>query len=120
MKEVLQGILVRLELIEQKLDKLQKAPEPLQHYLAAEQLLSAKETAAYLHLSVARIYCLVCEGRLKPLQRKKRGRILFSQSLLDDYLSVNPITVSDFIILQSMFVNKKVCPNNSIQIGIVM
>lgn len=89
MKEVLQEILTRLELIEQKLDKLQQAEKPLQPYLAVEQLLSVKDTAAYLHLSVARIYCLVCEGKLKPLQRKKHGRILFSQSQLNDYLSVN-------------------------------
>lgn len=89
-EDVLQEILTRLEQIEQKLDKLQRTQEPLQPYLAADQLLSAKETAAYLHLSVARIYCLVCEGKLAPLQRKRRGRILFSQSQLNDYLSANP------------------------------
>lgn len=89
MKEVLQGILIRLELIEQKLDKLQQVDKPLQPYLAEEELLSVKDTAAYLHLSVARIYCLVCEGKLSPLQRKKHGRILFSRSQLNDYLSAN-------------------------------
>jgi excisionase family DNA binding protein len=49
--------------------------------------LSMEQAATYLHLSVSRIYCLISEGQLHPLQRKKYGRILFRPSDLNEYLT---------------------------------
>lgn len=46
--------------------------------------LTVQEAAAFTGLSVSSIYRLVREKQLHPLQRLKRGRLLFlKQSLLD-------------------------------------
>lgn len=52
-----------------------------------DKLLSIKEAAGYLHLSVSRMYSLIYEGKLKPIQRRKNSKILFSTLELDSYLS---------------------------------
>ncbi len=52
-----------------------------------DKLLSIKEAAAYLHLSVSRMYSLIYEGKLKPIQRMKNSKILFSTQELDNYLA---------------------------------
>ena len=52
-----------------------------------DKLLSIKEAAAYLHLSVSRMYRLIYEGKLKPIQRRKNSKILFSTQELDNYLA---------------------------------
>lgn len=48
--------------------------------------LSIQQAAEYLHLSQSRIYDLVYRGRLKPLQHRKHGRILFTKETLNQYL----------------------------------
>ena len=52
-----------------------------------DKLLSIKEAAGYLHLSVSRMYSLIYEGKLKPIQRRKNSKILFSTLELDSYLA---------------------------------
>ena len=52
-----------------------------------DKLLSIKEAASYLHLSVSRMYSLIYEGKLKPIQRRKNSKILFSTQELDNYLA---------------------------------
>ena len=52
-----------------------------------DKLLSIKEAASYLHLSVSRMYSLIYEGKLKPIQRRKNSKIIFSTQELDSYLA---------------------------------
>jgi excisionase family DNA binding protein len=47
------------------------------------------EAAAYLRLSVARIYELLYTGKLHSVQRKKYCRILFTTEQLNQYLYEN-------------------------------
>ncbi len=44
------------------------------------------EAAAYLRLSVPRVYELVYTGKLQPIQRKKYSRLLFSADVLNHFL----------------------------------
>ena len=52
-------------------------------------IYNSQQAADYLHLSLSRIYCLISEGKLEPIQRKRKGRILFSPDSLNSYLSQN-------------------------------
>ena len=44
------------------------------------------EAAAYLRLSVPRVYELVYTGKLQPIQHKKYSRLLFSAEALNHFL----------------------------------
>lgn len=79
-----------LKLIEQKLDVLAEELRIIKTALLSlgnsSPPLSLREAAAYLHLSQSRVYDLVYIGKLKPLQHRKGGRILFSRESLNQYL----------------------------------
>jgi len=71
-----------------------------------DKLLSMKQAAGYLHLSVSRMYSLIYEGKLKPIQRRKNSKILFSTQELDSYLAENYERLPELLISNSK--NKKV------------
>jgi excisionase family DNA binding protein len=79
-----------LKLINRKLDTLTEELQSIKTALISlgnnSPPLSLGEAAAYLHLSKSRIYDLVYIGKLKPLQHRKGGRILFSRESLNQYL----------------------------------
>ena len=79
-----------LKLIQQKLDALAEELCTLKTALVSlgnnSPPLSLREAAAYLHLSQSRVYDLIYMGKLKPLQHRKGGRILFSRESLNQYL----------------------------------
>lgn len=83
------------ELIHLKLDHLTTELATIKANLKSLQSnsppLSLKQAAAYLHLSVSRVYDLVYSGKLKPLQHRKGGRILFSREILNKYLYENKV-----------------------------
>lgn len=82
-----EAIQQKLEQIDQKLDFLIRASGRKQHL--SGQLLNVQQAADYLHISPSHLYALIYEGKLKPMQRKKHGRILFTRELLDEYLKTN-------------------------------
>lgn len=49
-------------------------------------LLSLKQAGDFLHLSVSRMYCLIYQKKLIPVQRTGRSKILFSKEELNRYL----------------------------------
>lgn len=87
MNEKLNKILRQLALINEKLDSLSHLSVERNIVKTDNKPLSAKEAASYLHLSLSRIYCLITEGKLKPLQKKKYARLLFTIDQLNEYLS---------------------------------
>lgn len=80
-----QDLLLRQQKLDQilseisQLKALLRLPQPSQTY-------SMEEAANYLHLSRSRLYTLVYAGKISPLQHRKRGRLVFSQDALDQYL----------------------------------
>jgi excisionase family DNA binding protein len=89
MNEKLNKILRQLALINEKLDCLSHFSVERNIAKTDNKPLSAKEAAGYLHLSLSRIYCLINEGKLKALQKKKYARLLFTTDQLNEYLSEN-------------------------------
>ncbi len=82
MKEELQKINRKLDLILSEVSRFQKL-----HFLPnSEETFTIKEAAKKLNLSVHRIYALIYEGKLKPLQREKYSRIQFTQEILNQYI----------------------------------
>ena len=51
-----------------------------------DQPLSVAQAAGFLGLSVSTIYKLVHFKKIQPLQRKKRGRLLFTRETLLQFL----------------------------------
>ncbi len=47
--------------------------------------LTMTQAAAYLQLSQSRIYSLIYEKQLKPIQRQKGSKIFFTTQELDNY-----------------------------------
>ena len=82
MKEEFQNINQKLDLLFIELSKLRS----LQSFSNNEETFTIKEAAKKLSLSVARVYALIYEGKLKPLQREKYSRIQFTQEILNKYL----------------------------------
>ncbi len=82
MKEDLQEINKKLDLILIEVSKQRS----LHSFSNNEETFTIKEAAKKLNLSVARVYALIYEGKLKPLQRKKYSRIQFTQEILNQYL----------------------------------
>lgn len=87
MNEKLNKILRQLVLINEKLDSLSHFSVERNIVKTDNKPLSAKEAASYLHLSLSRIYSLINEGKLKPLQKRKYARLLFTTDQLTEYLS---------------------------------
>jgi excisionase family DNA binding protein len=83
MNEELKLIHQKLDTLIAKLDKIQSRSSTLEINSGP---FSLQEAAAYLHLSVSRVYSLVHAGRLQTLQHTKRGRHLFSKEHLNQYL----------------------------------
>lgn len=52
-----------------------------------ERPLSMKQAADFLHLSISRMYGLIYEKKLIPLQRTGRSKILFSIQELNRFLN---------------------------------
>lgn len=52
-----------------------------------ERPLSMKQAADFLHLSISRVYGLIYEKKLMPLQRMGRSKILFSIRELNRFLN---------------------------------
>ena len=82
MKEEFQKIHQKLDLLLIEVGKL-----GTQHSLkSSEETFTIKEAAKKLNLSVARVYALIYDGKLQPLQREKYSRIQFTQKILNQYL----------------------------------
>lgn len=81
-----------LKTLHQKLDLLLfevreiKAQNAL---LNTETLFSISEAAKKLKLSTSRVYALIYEGKLHPVQREKYSRIQFNTQSLNQYLYEN-------------------------------
>jgi predicted DNA-binding transcriptional regulator AlpA len=81
MKNELQKINHKLDLILNEVKKLQQSNSPPN----TEETFTIQEAAKKLNLSKSRVYALIYEGKLIPLQREKYSRIQFNQSILNQY-----------------------------------
>lgn len=81
MKDELQKINHRLDLILNEVRKLQKANAPPGN----NETFTIDEAAKKLNLSKSRVYALIYEGKLIPRQREKYSRIQFNQTILNQY-----------------------------------
>jgi hypothetical protein len=86
MKQELQQLSERITHMEQLLEEL------IHHFgekdigMGKEKPLSLKQAADFLHLSVSRMYSLIYEKKLFPIQRTSRSKILFTQQELNRFL----------------------------------
>ena len=85
MKQELQDINQKLDLLLIEIRKLRS----LHSFSNNEETFTIKGAAKKLNLSVARVYALIYEGKLKPLQREKYSRIQFTQEILNQYIYGN-------------------------------
>jgi hypothetical protein len=83
MKDELQRINHKLDLILNEVRKLQNSNSPPN----SEETFAIHEAAKKLNLSKSRVYALIYEGKLIPLQREKYSRIQFNQTILNEYLN---------------------------------
>ena len=56
------------------------------HAMPLPEIFTIKEAAAYLRLSVKRMYELLYGGRIQSLPHKKHHRLLFSKTQLNQYI----------------------------------
>ena len=82
MKNEIEKINQKLDLILNEVRKLLKANAPP----LIEETFTIDEAAKKLNLSKSRVYALIYEGKLIPLQREKYSRIQFNQEILNQYL----------------------------------
>jgi len=85
MERQLQQIDEKIDAILKEISGLKKQLDSLSH-LPRDKPLPIQKAAEYLHLSVSRLYGLIYSGELIPIQRNKKGRILFSLEELNRYL----------------------------------
>ena len=81
-----------LQLLHQKLDLLLQEVRELKKQNSSqkeEQLFSISEAATKLKLSTSRVYALIYEGKLVPVQRAKYSRIQFNTQSINQYLYGN-------------------------------
>lgn len=81
-----------IQQLHQKLDQVLNELASLKAGLKTspcDELLSLPEAAKVLSLSTSRVYALIYEGKLKPLQRRKFARIQFSKQTIQQYLYGN-------------------------------
>jgi hypothetical protein len=81
MKDELQKINKKLDLILSEVQRLQNSNSPP----GSEETFTIDEAAKKLNLSKSRVYALIYEGKLIPLQREKYSRIQFNQKILNQY-----------------------------------
>jgi len=81
MKDELQKINVKLDLLLSEVRKLQNANAPPH----SDETFTIDQAAKKLNLSTSRVYALIYEGKLIPLQREKYSRIQFNQTILNQY-----------------------------------
>jgi len=87
MEEQMKKLAGRLERIEELLKQLVMQTKEKDVGSDNSRPLSMKQAANYLHLSVSRIYSLIYQKKLNPIQRKRNSKLLFSISELDNYLN---------------------------------
>jgi hypothetical protein len=79
--------------IEEKMDMLIREVAGLKErlesncHLPRDKPLPIQQAADYLHLSVSRMYSLIYQKKLNPIQRKRNSKLLFSIGELDSYLT---------------------------------
>ena len=86
MEEQLIRMEEKMDLLIKEVIGLKKRLDNLNH-MPRDKPLPINAAAEYLNLSVSRLYGLIYSGELTPIQRSKRGRILFSQEELNRYLN---------------------------------
>ncbi len=86
MDKALTQIEEKIDLLIREVITLKKRLDSLSHQ-PRDKPLPIVSAAEYLNLSVSRIYGLIYSGLLKPIQRGKKGRILFSLEELNRYLN---------------------------------
>ncbi len=86
MEEQLIRMEEKMDLLIKEVIGLKKRLDNLSH-MPRDKPLPINGAAEYLNLSVSRLYGLIYSGELTPIQRSKRGRILFSQEELNRYLN---------------------------------
>ena len=84
MNEEIRELTRRIEKIECLLEQLTKNKYPIER--DDGKPISMKQAAYFLHLSISRIYGLIYEGKLTPIQRKRKNKILFSKDELKRFL----------------------------------
>ena len=83
MEQELENVIKRLEKIEYLLEQLASKPAAGS---PKGKLLSMKQAAEYLQLSRSRIYSLIYEKLLQPVQKQRGSKIFFTAAELDNYL----------------------------------
>ena len=81
-----------LKTLQQKLDLLLQEVREIKAQNASpdtETLFSISEAAKKLKLSISRVYALIYERKLHPVQREKYSRIQFNTQSIDQYLYEN-------------------------------
>lgn len=86
MEEQLIRMEEKMNMLIKEIIGLKKQLDNLNH-MPRDKPLPINGAAEYLNLSVSRLYGLIYSGELTPIQRSKRGRILFSQEELNKYLN---------------------------------
>jgi hypothetical protein len=76
MKEQLIRMEEKMDLLIKEVIGLKKRLDNLSH-MPRDKPLPISGAAEYLNLSVSRLYGLIYSGKLSPIQRSKKGRILF-------------------------------------------
>jgi hypothetical protein len=85
MKTDIQALHGKLDLLLREVQGLKKQ----NFHFDPEPLFSLSEAAEKLKLSPSRVYALIYEGKLIPVQREKYSRIQFSTQSLNQYLYGN-------------------------------
>ena len=83
-----------LHQINRKLDLLLHEVRKMQGQKATAidgRRFTIEQASQKLNLSTSRVYALIYEGKLKPLQREKYSRIQFTQEILNQYLHGNKL-----------------------------
>lgn len=86
MDKALTRIEEKIDLLIREVITLKKRLDSFSHQ-PRDKPIPISTAAQYLNLSVSRLYGLIYSGLLKPIQRGKKGRILFSLEELNRYLN---------------------------------
>jgi excisionase family DNA binding protein len=81
-----------LQTLHHKLDLLLREIRELKKQSASfhnEAFFSISEAAKKLNLSTSRVYALIYEGKLHPVQREKYSRLQFNTESINQYLHGN-------------------------------
>ena len=86
MEDQLMRIEEKMDVILREVTGLKKRLDNLNHQ-PRDKPLAIQQAAEYLQLSASRLYGLIYSGKLTPMQRNKKGRVLFSLEELNKYLN---------------------------------